>query len=519
MKKLLIILLLAIASTSLEAQTLRRGVAWGADRDTLKYIIASPFDNWHINVALGIQTFIGNTPDSKAQWNSADWSIRAEIGKWIIPDFSVSLRLGLASVHSQSIHGGNNPWTDISNPINYAGVSNTYYPIKAHALTMMGIVTLDWTNFFLGYETGKQREWHICTPVGLGLACMLGDIDNPNYVNKVNSNLGPDDDPIALGDMSRNFELGFTAGLSTEYYVSKHVSLNAALELFLARGSIDDYNYNLDEDMRRVDLIPSFHVGAKFNLLSHIRKFHPDTRVSTRDTVYHEFLAYGSANTVKILNGKIERLISERDSISDNMTTIIGNNKEKMGKDSLLIDSINRQLGDLQEMLSHYRPDLPGNGYNEGHYPNTLIDELMDINNVLKLPSTVVYFELDKYYLDYNARKKLQDFANEAKSLDDTIEFYMIGAADSLTGSIPHNQWLSEKRCGAAHDMLVKNFGLSENQLIRVYAGGINDYTPQENNRMVLVIQRTPVTEEIVDRWIRMSRERLEQQNNRQQRR
>ena len=67
--------------------------------------------------------------------------------------------------------------------------------------------------------------------------------------------------------------------------------------------------------------------------------------------------------------------------------------------------------------------------------------------------------------------------------------------------------------------MLVKNFGLSENQLIRVYAGGINDYTPQENNRMVLVIQRTPVTEEIVDRWIRMSRERLEQQNNRQQRR
>jgi outer membrane protein OmpA-like peptidoglycan-associated protein len=514
MKKLIIIIL-TITSTSLSAQGIHRGIAWGADRDTLKYIIASPFDNWHINVALGIQTFIGNTPDADAQWNSADWSLRAEVGKWILPDFAISLRLGFASVHSQSIHGGNNPWTDISNPIHYAGVANTYYPIKAHALTMMGIVTLDWTNFFLGYESGKQRKWHICTPVGLGLACLLGDIDNPNYVTKVNNNLGPDDDPIALGDMSRNFELGFTAGLSTEYYVSRHVSLNAALELFFARGSIDDYNYNLDEDMRRVDFIPSFHIGAKFNLLSHIRKFHPDTKKVSVDSVYHEFLAFGSSNTVKILNGKIERLMSERDSIADNMAVLADNDKAKMGMDSLLIDSINRQLGDLQEMLSHYRPDLPGNGYNGDHRPNTLIDELMDINNVLRLPSTVVYFELDKYYLDYNARKKLQDFANEANSLDDTIEFYMIGAADSLTGSIKHNQWLSEQRCGAAHQMLVKNFGMSENQLIRVHAGGINDYTPQENNRMVLVIQRTPVTEEIVDRWIRMSKERLNKNSRR----
>ena len=60
--------------------------------------------------------------------------------------------------------------------------------------------------------------------------------------------------------------------------------------------------------------------------------------------------------------------------------------------------------------------------------------------------------------------------------------------------------------------MLTKNFHLSGNQLIQVFAGGIDVYKPQENNRMVLVIQRTPVTEEIVERWLRMSRERLEKE-------
>ena len=57
--------------------------------------------------------------------------------------------------------------------------------------------------------------------------------------------------------------------------------------------------------------------------------------------------------------------------------------------------------------------------------------------------------------------------------------------------------------------MLVDNYGMSGNQFIKVFAGGINVYDPQENNRMAMVIQRTPVTEEIVERWERLSRERL----------
>ena len=107
---------------------------------------------------------------------------------------------------------------------------------------------------------------------------------------------------------------------------------------------------------------------------------------------------------------------------------------------------------------------------------------------------------------------RLKAFAREANALDDTTEFYVIGAADSLTGSIRHNQWLSERRSKAAYNQLINNYGMNANQLIQVHAGGIVEYEPREQNRMAMIIQKTPVTQEIVERWMRRAKERLENQ-------
>ena len=167
------------------------------------------------------------------------------------------------------------------------------------------------------------------------------------------------------------------------------------------------------------------------------------------------------------------------------------------------IAAIDHELDSLKHLVDHSQPG-PGD-----HQPRNIFEDLLDANERLNLPATIVYYQLDKYDLDYNACKRLEDFAKEARLLDDTIEFYIIGAADSVTGSIRHNQWLSERRSEAAYNMLVNNYRLNANQLIRVNAGGIDVYDPKENNRMAMVIQRTPVTEEIVERWLRMSRERL----------
>lgn len=491
MKKILTALLLLITGSSYSmAQDARwRGIALGADRDTLLYIIASPFDNWYINASAGVQTYIGNTPDKVAAWNKPDFSLRAEIGKWIIPDLAVSLRLGFGTAHSKSLHGSNNPLIDFDNPITYASAEyGPYYPISAYLASAMAIITFDWTNFLLGYEAGKRKHWHFYTPVGLGGTVMLGKIVNTNYVNK------PDVDK-EIGDLSRNFELAFTGGFMTEYFVSKKVSFNAALELFFARGSLDDYNYNLDANTRRIDLVPSLHIGAKFNLLKTITKRDLYTQKGVKSIVNHEFLAFGSRNTIPTLKGQVERLYRERDSIQN----LAG---QREAGDLLRIDSINNEIIRLNDEMAKLRESMGERP------PINIFDELLAVNEILNLPSTIVYFQLDKYDLDYNARKRLETFSKEASHLDDTTEFYIIGAADSLTGSIRHNQKLSERRCEVAYDLLVNTYGMNKNQLIRIYAGGINVYDPKENNRITLVIQRTPVTEEIVDRWVRRSKER-----------
>ena len=49
---------------------------------------------------------------------------------------------------------------------------------------------------------------------------------------------------------------------------------------------------------------------------------------------------------------------------------------------------------------------------------------------------------------------------------------------------------------------LVDDNKVNKNRLIVTPLGGITDYEPQENNRMGMLILRTPETEEIVNRWL-----------------
>lgn len=482
MKKVLIITLLTLAAFTASAQTRYRGIALGADRDTLKFLIASPFDNWYINVGGGIQTFIGNEIESSARHNKLNFNGQVEIGKWIIPDIAVSLRYSIFNVDGQTRYPLN-PFVDFTDaPIDAEGYFE-YQPFHAHAMSFLGLVSLDWTNLFNGYEIGKRTKLHWRTSAGLGLSMLYG--------NQINPRSGENH----VGDFRRNFELAFIFSGGFEYALNETFAIFSRIELF---GSESTWDWSPYDNSRTIfDIIPSLNAGLRYNVLSHLTRYHYDTRISTRDTIYHEFQTAFDSNTVRTLQGTIAHLESERESIIDSFRELDHN-------DSIAIDSLNDELDRVRDLLKRYE--------DEGKFgPRDLIPDLLDVNKILGLPSVVVYFELDKYNLDYNARKKLQEFAKKARDLSDTIEFYMIGSADSLTGSIPHNQWLSERRCEAVYKLVTENFGLSGNQFTQVYAGGINDEKPQENNRRVLVIQRTPITEEIVERFLRMSRERMEE--------
>ncbi len=471
MKKHLIILAILIATaSSLSAQNFsRRGFALGADRDTMLYIIASPFDNWYINVGGGIQTFMGNELEASARHNKLNFNLQGEIGKWIIPDVAVSARFSIFNVDGQSQYG-QQPFID---KLNDTPNENGYFPFHAYAASLIGYVTLDWTNFLSGYERGKRNKLHIFTPIGLGASVLFGPQRNPRGNEE-------------LGSFRRNFELAYSGGIGAEYEVTQELALSATIELFGSESTWDWSPY--DNSYSRFDIIPSFNIRARFNLLKNVTKYNPYTKNSSREKVNHEFLSFGTRNTIPGLNGRIERLTHEIDSIQ-NLSDQRGAN------DSAMLAGMNKELENLQDRLDSLQ-SLP-------YRPINVLDELIQMNEVMGLPSTIVYFQLDRYELDYNGRKRLQNFAKELNALDDTVEFYIVGAADSATGTIRHNLWLSERRCEAAYNMLVDHFGVDGNQLIMVPVGGITDYDPQENNRMAMVILRTPVTEEIIDRWMR----------------
>lgn len=470
-KLLIILLLLAAAIPAAQSQNFRKGFALGADRDTLLYIIASPFDNWYITLGGGIQTFMGNELVASARHNKLNYNLRAEIGKWIIPDLAVSLRFSYMTVDGQSQYGLQpfiNHQEDTPN-------ENGYYPFHANAFALTGYVTFDWTNFFLGYEVGRRTHTHIFTPIGLGMSMLYGDQRNPRG-------------GYEIGTFRRNWELCYSAAIGVEYELSQEIAVSAVADLFGSESTWDWSPY--DNAYSIFDVIPSFNVGVRLNLLSHVTKYNPYTKKSARARVNHEFLTVGSRGDLNRQAGEVRQLRFTRDSLAE-VIEQLEDDKEDMRIELLgKYDSVQYRYDSVLDDLRSNRP------------PINMLEELISANEMLGLPSTMIYFQLDRYDIDFNGRKKLQNFVRDISGLDDTLEFYVIGAADSLTGTIKHNQWLSEHRCEAAFRMMVDHFDADPNQFIQVPVGGIMDYEPYENNRMALIILRTPETEAIVKRWL-----------------
>ena len=459
-KRVLILLTLLLATSSLSAQNFaRRGFAFGADRDTLLYIIASPFDNWFLTLGGGPQTFIGNELDASARHNKLNWNIKAEVGKWIIPDLSVSLRFSYFSVDGQSRYSLQ-PFIDFSDAILTDGQYD-YHSFHAHALGIMGYVTLDWTNFLNGYELGRRTRTHIFSPIGLGFCALHGKQVNPRG---------------DVGKMRINWELSYSAGIGVEYEATQKISVSAMFDMIGSESTWDWSPY--DNSYSRFDLMPTLTFGVRFNLLKDIVKRNVYTNVSTRSPVYHEFLTVGGRQEVPALKSRIIILNNQIDSLEGQSYV-----------DSILVSGLKDSLETLQNQLDSL-PEAP-------------VTNVMEALMQSDLALTVVYFDLDKYNIDRNARYRLRRFAKVMEQAPDTPEYYIIGAADSLTGSKRHNDWLSEKRCKAAYDVLVNDYGADPNQLTLVPVGGITAYEDKEENRMAMIVFRSKEADEIIAQWSR----------------
>ena len=443
-----------------EGEGLTRSFALGADRDSLQYIVASPFDNWYLEVGAGLQTYIGNELVSSARWNKLNYNIYAEIGKWVIPDLAVSFYVSHFDLSSQSLYN-RNPYIDWNANTNENGYHNTH----AFAFAFGGLVTLDWTNFLHGYDYGQNRKLHVTTPVGLGYMV--------NFGHKYNNNPQVPD-PV-------NQELFATAGLHFDYYATPHTILTANLRGTLTRGSFDYSPYN--NLYTSVDWLPSVTVGVRFNLFREVYLPYGDDSLIVQE-VNHRFLP---AHSVIITDRQRLKELQDRLIECDENGNLLAEERDR------LLDSI--------DSLKHIIAELPNDPNEPGDNPLADLYEL-----ALRNPRTsaIVYFQLDRYNLDYNARKTLQNFALRVNNHDDFPEsnvYYIVGSADDSTGTARHNWGLSIHRSSSVHNNLTKVNHVSSNQLEKVYLGGIHHYSPKQLNRVCIVVLKDERSTPIINKW------------------
>lgn len=498
---LIIILLGALANTTFaqwqKVDTAQhkgpfRGFALGADRDTLQYIVASPFDNWFIRFDGGLNTFIGNEEVAAARRNKLNYHLSAEIGKWMIPDIAVSLRYSLYTIDGQSYYGLQ-PFINYdsdkptSNYIDKPDKRYYYYPFHATAMSLMLNVTLDWTNFFYGTEVGYRTPWHWFTSVGFGSSMLFGDLRNPRVAAR---------NQEEIGTFRRNFELAFDVFTGAEYIFNEAITAHAQVGLFGSESTWDWSPYANSSRINIVDMIPTFSVGVKFNLIRYVSKYDIHNKESYDIEVYHRF-QYIDYNNI---NDSIVRLIEKRDSLKSVA--------DANAADQDLLNALNDELDRLQGRLADAKAEVEAaKNMAIGTRSANVLEDLLEFNELENLPAVVVYFELDKWDVDINARNRLRNFASEIQSSRyDSCDFYVIGAADSLTGSIPHNWDLSDNRASVVRDILIKRYGMKPEQLVLYPVGGITVWETKEYNRMTLVILKTPETKAIIDKWPRTDR-------------
>lgn len=108
------------------------------------------------------------------------------------------------------------------------------------------------------------------------------------------------------------------------------------------------------------------------------------------------------------------------------------------------------------------------------------------------LPYEMVFFELDKWDILPEEEMKIEKMARIMKAYPND-KFILTGSADSKTGTVKRNEFLSHQRADVVYNILVNQYNIEPERLERVYLGGILEYQPFQLNRTTVIIMDHPV--------------------------
>ena len=450
MKKAILVCMCCLAALSTFADdNASKGVHFGTAKDTTDYSITAPRANWFFTVGGGVNSLIGDEYESSARYTGITPVGYIEVGKWVLPDVALVFNLSGFSLKGQTRY---TLQPNVEVPVGYTMTSTApegylpqYTPFKEYGFAANGRVMLDLTNFFCGFDKGAQKKWHVMLPVGFGLAYERGSFDNEHRKDKGH-------------DYHGNFEYNATLGLENEFKVTDRFSIVNDIYCGVLRGSFDYSGAGPSyENLRSpsFDLLPTITLAARFDLSK--------PEVSTSKDGY-------AANEVGV-----NRYFANTNGLRDDLADAKAENEE-----------LKKELAEMQGIIDNLR-NKPA--------------EVKYVEKVLEPDPVIIYFKIDRWELLPEAKAILKSYAAVINASADDAKYYLIGGADSATGTSKRNVLLSNNRSRVAYDYLIKECGVNPNKLEKRALGGILEFDPIEMNRMTIVCPKTHRLAQIVDKW------------------
>ena len=484
MKRALILILLLISTVTLVAQS--QNESFKTSRDTMTnrsehdvgWVRAHMLDNLTFDISTGGVLYFGYEDSKGKLKDRITPNIEAHLGRWLFPMLGYRLGGGFGTAHGFiskesylnyrptiiSASGYGTCWGTTEDVL-YSGndtivgsLGGYYWPVDGNDNVFMqkwryiygGIdVMLDLSNFKYYKNINFNKPLHHLVYAGAHLRIGLSE-KHPQILY-----------------FNTNFAAEGHIGYMPVWGINKHWNLYADARLSLVEGLFDREMLEGIEVLN-TDLIFNLNVGVRydFNLRS------PEQRL--RYYVEKGILPYSTAEVPKnIMYVQVQDVDIVQ--IFDTLTII-------------RYDTINDVVTlNIIDTLIHTRDSL----INRVHQIN---DDTPFDSILLKrlLPYEMVFFDRDKWFIRANEAMKIDKMARIIKAYPNQ-KFLLIGAADSKTGTVKRNEFLSHRRADIVRDKLVLEYGIPESQLQCEYPGGILDYDPFELNRTCIIIMDHPV--------------------------
>lgn len=427
------------------------------------WVRSHPADNWYFMVNGGGQLYNGYQDNLGPFKDRLTGMVEAYMGRWVFP--MVGFRLGggwgrshgfvsVADHDAYPLAHGFGESEGLSNEAlggyywSYAD-DNSLYIQKWDHLYAGGDIMVNFSLFHNGQNYNAERKWHNLGYAGVYIHHGLNE-DHPQVPRS------SDDNWAAEGRV----------GYVGKFCINKHwnLFLDARFSVFEGRF---DREYCEDVEKFPQDCMFSLHGGVCYDL-----NFRSEGKRS-QYFVEQGLMTKNDGSAPKYINYvQVEEI--EQIRIIDTIvkyTTVYADDIDTKH----LVDSLQRVLDSLLRIQKASADDQP-------------LDSIF-LKNLL--PYEMVFFALDQWDILPSEEMKIAKMAKIIQAYPNE-KFLLTGSADSKTGTVKRNIFLSHNRADVVYNKLISEYGINPDQLEREYLGGIMDYDPFVLNRTTVIIMDHP---------------------------